>query len=172
MDIQKKKFIVEEALNQACAYMQAQIGNPTGDVAASFFAGDYEEIIKSIFAKYLDHELIHKLPKLLVNESLNDELTSEKYAFDHDYIHISNFLVSDCGRFPVSPEQYEFELINTGDQSMAHSKDFMLGNVPVSVVLTDNDRAGKAITKETKNALVTLYHLGTVDHIDSYVISR
>ena len=95
-----------------------------------------------------------------------------KFSFECDHVDVSNFIVSDCSRFSASPEKYGFELINTGEHSMAHSQDFMFNGTPVTLVLTDKNRAGKAITKETVYALVTMYHTDTVDEITSYVICR
>lgn len=165
-----KRQIVENALHEACAYIQDQLGVKTGDNAGLFFCGEHEDTIYEIFDKYIDSESRHGLPQLERHES-SFELAGS-YSFELDCLEISNFIISDCGRFPVSPEKYGFELINTGDSSMAHSQDFMFNGTPVTLVLTDKERAGKAITKDTIYALVTMYHTDTVDEIDSYVISR
>ena len=169
----KKREIVENALHEACAYIQNQLGVKTGDTAGLFFCGENEEIIYEVFNRYLDEELRYSLPQLHRNEENPDmgEMYG-KFSFECDCVDVSNFIVSDCSRFSASPEKYGFELINTGDQSMAHSQDFMLNGTPVTLVLTDKNRAGKAITKDTVYALVTMFHTDTVDEIDSYVISR
>lgn len=166
----KKREIVEQALHEACAYIQNQLGVKTGDTAGLFFCGENEEIIYEVFNRYLEEELRYGLPQLERHES--DFALSGPYSFELDCLEVSNFIISDCARFPVSPEKYGFELINTGDQSMAHSKDFMFNGTPVTLVITDKERAGKAVTKDTINALVTMFHTDTVDEIDSYVISR
>lgn len=172
MHTKLKRHIVENALHQACAYIQDQVGNKTGDIAGVFFCGDNEEIIYSIFAKYLETELMHKLPVLEYNKAYDPDSICGKYCFDFEHMALSNFIVSDCARFSVSPEKYGFELVNTGENSMAHSRDFVLDGDPVTVMITDNVRENKAITRETIHALVTLYHTGTKEEIDSYVISR
>jgi hypothetical protein len=169
----KKREIIEQALHEACAYMQNQLGVKTGDTAGLFFCGENEEIIYEVFDRYLEEELRYALPQLHRNEE--NQFMGEMaglFSFECDCVDVSNFIAGDSLRFPVSPEKYGFELINTGDQSMAHSKDFMLNGAPVTLVLTDKNRAGKAITKDTVYALVTMYHTGTVDEITSYVISR
>jgi hypothetical protein len=166
----KKREIVEQALHEACAYIQNELGIKTGDTAGLFFCGENEEIIYEVFNRYLEEELRHGLPQLHTNEELWG--MAGKYSFEFDNTDTSNFIVSDCGRFSVSPEKYGFELVHTGDNSMAYSQDFIFNRTPVTLVITDNDRAGKPVTKETINAHVTMYHTDTVDHIDSYVISR
>jgi hypothetical protein len=169
----QKREIVENALHQACAYIQNQLGVKTGDTAGVFFCGQHEDTIHELFEQYLELEISYQLPQLHRNEDNKD--MGEMYglfSFECDCVDVSNFIVSDCSRFNASPEKYGFELVNTGDQSMAHSKDFMLNGTPVTLVLTDKNRAGKAITKDTVYALVTMYHTDTVDEITSYVISR
>ena len=49
--------IAEDALNEACSFMQESIGVETGDLAAQFFAGVHGETIKTLFVKYLETEL-------------------------------------------------------------------------------------------------------------------
>lgn len=168
-----KRQIVENALHEACAYIQNQLGVKTGDTAGIFFCGEHEDTIHDLFEQYLELEISYQLPQLHRNEEGNGMgLMAGKYSFEFDCVDVSNFIVSDCSRFSASPEKYGFELINTGDSSMAHSQDFMFNGTPVTLVLTDKERAGKAITKDTIYALVTMYHTDTVDEIDSYVISR
>jgi len=169
----KKREIIEQALHEACAYMQNQLGVKTGDTAGIFFTGEHEDTIYELFDQYLNLEISYQLPQLHRNEENKD--MGDMYglfSFECDHVDVSNFIVSDCSRFNASPEKYGFELVNTGDQSMAHSKDFMFNGTPVTLVLTDKNRAGKAITKETIYALVTMYHTDTLDEITSYVISR
>ena len=173
MNKTQKREIVENALHEACAYIQNQLGVKTGDTAGVFFCGEHEDTIHNLFSQYLDLEISYQLPQLLRNDENRD--MGEMYglfSFECDHVEVSNFIVSDCFRYSVSPEKYGFELINTGEHSMAHSKDFMLNGTPVTLVITDKNRAGKAITKETVYALVTMYHTDTVDEITSYVITR
>lgn len=170
MNKTQKREIVENALHQSCAYIQNQLGVKTGDRAGLFFCGENENTVYEIFGRYIEEEIRDKLYELKRNT--NCEPMVGKYSFEMDCIDISNFIISDCSRFGVSPENYGFELINTGDKSMAHSRDFMFNGTPVTLVLTDKNRAGKAITKDTVYALVTMFHTDTVDEIDSYVISR
>ena len=166
----KKREIVENALHEACAYIQNQLGVKTGDTAGIFFCGQHEDTIHDLFEQYLELEISYQLPQLQRHEEIF--ALSGPYSFEMDCTEVSNFIISDCARFPVSPEKYGFELINTGDSSMAHSKDFMFNGTPVTLVITDKERAGKAVTKDTIYALVSMYHTDTVDEIVSYVISR
>lgn len=166
----KKREIVENALHEACAYIQNQLGVKTGDTAGLFFCGENEEIIYEVFNRYLEEELRCGLPQLHRNEEM--EVLSGKYSFEFDHTDISNFILSDCSRFGVSPEKYGFELIYAGDNWLTHSKDFILNGTPVTLTINDKDRAGMPVTKDTIFAHVSMYHTGTVDCIDSYVIER
>lgn len=170
MNKTKKREIVENALHEACAYIQNQLGVKTGDTAGLFFCGENEEIIYEVFNRYLEEELRFGLPQLHLNENM--EVLSGKYSFEFDHTDISNFILSDCSRFGVSPEKYGFELIYAGDNWLTHSKDFILNGTPVTLTINDKDRAGMPVTKDTIFAHVSMYHTGTVDCIDSYVIER
>ena len=45
------------ALSQACAYIQDQLGVKTGDLAGLFFSGETQDIIESILQDYIKIEI-------------------------------------------------------------------------------------------------------------------
>jgi hypothetical protein len=52
--------IASNALNQACSYIQDQLGVKTGDLAGLFFSGEPQEIIESILQDYIRREIEFK----------------------------------------------------------------------------------------------------------------
>jgi len=57
MRLEELEEIAEDALNEACSFMQESIGVETGDLAAQFFAGIHGETVKALFLEYLETEL-------------------------------------------------------------------------------------------------------------------
>ncbi len=49
--------LAENALHEACRYMQDALGVKTGDNAAYFFSGEAEDTINRIFRNYIEDEL-------------------------------------------------------------------------------------------------------------------
>ena len=58
MRFEELEEIAEDALNEACLFMQESIGVETGDLAAQFFGGIHGETVKALFLEYLETELI------------------------------------------------------------------------------------------------------------------
>ena len=59
MSMRPEEFeeIAEDALNEACLFMQESIGVETGDLAAQFFNGIHGDTVKALFLEYLETEL-------------------------------------------------------------------------------------------------------------------
>jgi hypothetical protein len=168
MHKEDKELVVQDALNKACAYIQDQVGQKTGDIAGLFFTGEKEDVIHGIFMQYLEREIACKLPELQRNTEW--EPMVGKYSFDFDCVDVSNFIVSDCSRFPVSPEKYGFQLLENWEGSFVYSRDFMFNGEAITLHIID--KSGKPVTKETVYAVVNMFYTDTVDCIDSYIISR
>ena len=164
----KKREIIEQALHEACAYMQNQLGVKTGDRAGLFFCGENEETVYEIFGRYLEEELRDKLYEL--KRTTDWEPMVGKYSFEMDCVDISNFIISDCSRFPVSPEKYGFQLVENWEGNFVYSRDFMYNGEAVTLQITD--KSGKTLTDKTVYAIVNMFYTDTVDCIDSYIISR
>lgn len=49
--------LADEALNEAVRYIQDRIGVDTGDFAAQFFTGEFEDVIKRVLIKYIEQEM-------------------------------------------------------------------------------------------------------------------
>lgn len=52
--------LAESALNEACRYIQDQLGVKTGDLAGLFFSGKPNEIILEVLQDYISHEIQFK----------------------------------------------------------------------------------------------------------------
>jgi hypothetical protein len=163
-----KKQIVEQALHEACAYIQNELGVKTGDTAGLFFCGENEDTVYEIFNRYLEEELRIKLPEL--TRSTEWEPMVGKYLFEMDCVDVSNFIISDCSRFPVSPDKYGFKWVMNWEGCYVYSRDFMFNGEAVTLQITD--KSGKPVTDKTVYAIVNMFYTDTVDCIDSYIISR
>jgi hypothetical protein len=164
----KKREIVENALHEACAYIQNQLGVKTGDRAGLFFCGENEDTVYEIFDRYIDEEIRDKLYELKRNTEW--EPMVGKYSFEMDCVDISNFIISDCSRFGVSPEKYGFVLVQDWEGNFVYSRDFMFNGDAVTLQIID--KSGKTVTDKTVYAIVNMFYTDTVDCIDSYIISR
>jgi hypothetical protein len=164
----KKREIIEQALHEACAYIQNQLGVKTGDTAGLFFCGENEETVYEIFGRYLNEELRVKLPEL--TRTTDWEPMVGKYSFELDCVDVSNFIISDCSRFGVSPEKYGFVLVQNWEGSFVYSRDFMFKGEAVTLQIID--KSGEPVTDKTVYAIVNMFYTDTVDCIDSYIISR
>lgn len=51
------KILAENALHQACSFMQDALGVKTGDTAAMFFTGEKEDEVQAIFEDYIRTEI-------------------------------------------------------------------------------------------------------------------
>lgn len=49
--------LADEALNEAVRYIQDRLGVDTGDLAAQFFTGQFEDVIKRVLVKYIEQEM-------------------------------------------------------------------------------------------------------------------
>ena len=54
------KTLAENALHQACAFIQDSLGQKHGDIAGMFFTGEKEDEIQAIFEDYIRTELSFK----------------------------------------------------------------------------------------------------------------
>lgn len=54
------KILAENALHQACAFMQDALGQKYGDIAGMFFTGEKEDEIQAIFEDYIKTEIRFK----------------------------------------------------------------------------------------------------------------
>ena len=54
---QQIEDLAGNALSQACAYIQDQLGDKTGDLAGLFFSGEPQDIIESILQDYIKSEI-------------------------------------------------------------------------------------------------------------------
>ena len=54
---QQIEDLAGNALSQACAYIQDQLGVKTGDLAGLFFSGEPQDIIESILQDYIKSEI-------------------------------------------------------------------------------------------------------------------
>ena len=52
--------LAENALHEACRYIQDELGVKTGDTAGLFFSGQQEDEIHEIFSQYIETELMVK----------------------------------------------------------------------------------------------------------------
>lgn len=93
------------------------------------------------------------------------------YAFEFGGTEIENPLMSECGRFSVSPEYYGFTVWQTGGGCTAHGQTFMLDGKPVVMLLTDGDL--NQVDSDTITATVGLYDENIEDAIaNSWEINR
>ena len=60
MTDQQIKELAENALHQACSYMQDAIGVKTGDFAGLYFSGELLDDIHTEFARYIKQEIEFK----------------------------------------------------------------------------------------------------------------
>ena len=51
------KTLAENALHQACAFIQDALGQKHGDIAGMFFTGEKEDEIQAIFEDYIRTEI-------------------------------------------------------------------------------------------------------------------
>jgi hypothetical protein len=51
------KILAENALHQACSFMQDALGVKTGDIAGMFFTGEKEDEIQAVFEDYIRTEI-------------------------------------------------------------------------------------------------------------------
>jgi hypothetical protein len=56
--------LADQALNEACRYIQDVIGVETGDLAGMYFSGAYGEAIEAVLRGYIISELQEKNPEL------------------------------------------------------------------------------------------------------------
>ena len=56
--------LVDQALNEACRYIQDVIGVDTGDLAGMYFSGANLEVIEAVLRGYIISELQEKNPEL------------------------------------------------------------------------------------------------------------
>lgn len=73
------------------------------------------------------------------------------YAFEFNGTEITNPIISECGRFPVSPEYYGFEFASTGGGFTAHAQDFLLDGRVVSMMIV-NAETNKMVDENTITA--------------------
>ncbi len=57
MTKQEIQELAENALHEACRYMQDALGVKTGDTAGLFFTGEPQDIIESILQDYIRREI-------------------------------------------------------------------------------------------------------------------
>jgi hypothetical protein len=57
MTEQQIKELAENALHQACSYMQDALGRTQGDIADMFFIGEKEDEIHAMFEDYIRTEI-------------------------------------------------------------------------------------------------------------------
>ena len=57
-DQQDLEDLANEALDEACAYIQRKLGITTGDLASHFFS---DGVVVGIFKKYIDEEVYWKI---------------------------------------------------------------------------------------------------------------
>ena len=77
------------------------------------------------------------------------------YAFEFHGTEITNPIISEDGRFLVSPEYYGFEVISTGGGCTAHAQEFLLDGEKILMLITDGNL--NHVDKETINAVIGLY---------------
>lgn len=56
--------LADQALNEACKYIQDVIGVATGDLAGMYFSGANLEVIEAVLRGYIISELQEKNPEL------------------------------------------------------------------------------------------------------------
>ena len=54
----EQEEIANEALDEACAYIQKKLGVKTGDLASHFFS---DGVVVGLFQKYIDEEVYWKI---------------------------------------------------------------------------------------------------------------
>ena len=54
----EQEEIANEALDEACAYIQRKLGIKTGDLASHFFS---DGVVVDLFKKYIDEEVYWKI---------------------------------------------------------------------------------------------------------------
>jgi len=54
------RIIAENALHQACSYMQDEIGVKTGDYAGLYFTSEIGDEIHAIFDQYIRQEILFR----------------------------------------------------------------------------------------------------------------
>lgn len=58
------------------------------------------------------------------------------FSFLHEGVDIFYPAASVCGRFPVSPAEYGFQVVDTGGGCTAWRREFMLEGEPVHMLIT------------------------------------
>jgi hypothetical protein len=74
-----------------------------------------------------------------LEENFNFEVGNANYGFEFDHTFINNPIVSFCGRFPESPENYGFTVLDTGWDCIAHSQEFLLNGKKVLMLISDGN---------------------------------
>lgn len=68
--------LADEALNEAVRYIQDRLGVETGDFAAQFFTGEFEDVIKRVLIKYIESEMKYSSEDDL-NEYIDDTANTQ-----------------------------------------------------------------------------------------------
>lgn len=93
------------------------------------------------------------------------------YAFEFHGTEITNPIISEDGRFLVSPEYYGFEVISTGGGCTAHAQEFLLDGKKILMLITDGD--AHHINKNTITATIGIYDEATEDSVaDTWEVNR
>ena len=88
-----------------------------------------------------------------LEENFNFEMGNSLYGFEFDHTFITNPIISFCGRFPASPEEYGFKLLDTRWDSVGHTQEFLLNGKKVLMLITDKNNP---VNEKTIQAVVAV----------------
>ena len=74
-----------------------------------------------------------------LEENFNFEMGNATYGFEFDHTFINNPIISFCGRFPTSPTEYGFTVLDTGWDCIAHSQEFLHDGQRVLMLINDKN---------------------------------
>jgi hypothetical protein len=73
--------LADEALNEAVRHIQDRLGVETGDFAAQFFSGEFEDVIKRVLVKYIEQEQEQMMDDMETLDEYIDDTTMTDESF-------------------------------------------------------------------------------------------
>lgn len=162
--------IARQGIDALCLTIQTELGVKTGDFASVYFSGvDFEQFVQDYIRGEINRQESEKKPlkKLFVIKETN---SGKAYGFEFGGTAIEIPTISECGRFPVSPEYYGFEVMHTGGGCTAHGQVFDLDGKRVLMLITDQNL--NHIDSDSINATIGLYDEDMESIADTWDVSR
>ena len=126
---------------------------------------------KSEFNALVNKDIEHMMtpkPIVLVKNEPHDGIGGD-YGFEHNGMLITNFLMSECGRFSVSPSYYGFEPMSTGGGCMSHYIDCVFDGKPAMLLITDDL---SLVDDDTEIASCTVFDVNMDGYFANWEITR